>query len=112
MVIARDGSWIFIHRPKTGGNSIQEALLPYSSAELVARASYHDLRDRFELRHPDCPFLRKHSGPFAHLMCTRWRVFSAAIRFTVIRNPFDRLLSEFFSPMPVGLRSTRQNSAS
>ncbi len=97
-MIARDRSWIFFHRPKTGGNSIQKALLAYSSAELYAQAKHHDLRDRFELRQPDCRMLRKHSGQLAHLACVGWKAFSNALKFTVIRNPYDRLISLYFSP--------------
>lgn len=78
-----DGLVLFVHIPKTGGTSI-EALLG--------------------VRH-DNAFLRKQTGPGLH--CVPQHLHADALlglfprsffsyAFTVIRNPYDRLLSEFF----------------
>jgi len=42
--------FIFIHIPKTAGNSIQNVLKLYSEDKIVCTAPYQDGVERFELR--------------------------------------------------------------
>jgi hypothetical protein len=41
---------IFIHYPKTAGNSIQDALRQYTNDKLVTLTKYQDGVERFEVR--------------------------------------------------------------
>ena len=42
--------FIFIHVPKTGGNSIQNILRNYSEDEITANAKHQDGIERFEIK--------------------------------------------------------------
>lgn len=52
---------IFIHYPKTGGNSIQDALREYSSDQIVTVGKHQDGVERFEVRNEKFKNLVKHS---------------------------------------------------
>lgn len=45
-------AFLFIHRGKTGGNSISEVLLPYSDDVKAVDGSYRDGVDRFDVENP------------------------------------------------------------
>src|SRR6266446_7630004 len=55
--------FLFIHIPKTAGNSIQSVLRDYSEDQLVALGSEQDGIERFGLRNPKYK-IRKHSYYF------------------------------------------------
>ena len=52
---------IFIHYPKTAGNSIQDALRQYTNDKLVTLTKYQDGVERFEVRNEKFKNLVKHS---------------------------------------------------
>ena len=85
---------IFIHIPKTGGNSIQKALLDAGrSNEKIVLKSHQDGVNRFELR---SYFTRqKHSTARDYF---KYRKLRSQKFYAVVRNPIERLVSLFFSP--------------
>jgi hypothetical protein len=77
---ATDSFPIFVHIPKTGGTSIENALLQ------------QDVKVGKYLDHS------QHSYKVAHVHCSRWHIPPVAVvenSFTVVREPFSRLESEF-----------------
>lgn len=87
--------FIFIHIPRTGGNSVQHALLQYSD-DLKITDAMRDGRERFEIRGPVTP--AKH----ATLQDYFDRLGPAFGDYRVIatlREPSDRAFSRYFSPL-------------
>lgn len=96
-MISEKHRFIFIHIPKTGGNSVQNILREYSEDEIVATEAYQDGVERFEVRNKKFEGLVKHST-----LNDYYRVLGDDLKnyyvFTTIRNPFDKLVSNYFSP--------------
>ena len=92
-MISHKHDFIFVHIPKTGGNSIQTILAPFSDDRIEARHSHQDGSERFAVRGRLTP--DKHVGldyyaRFVNL--DRFRIV------TCVRHPVERLLSFYFSP--------------
>lgn len=96
-MLSRQFGFLFIHVPKTAGNAIQHALLPYSEDHLVLSQPHHDGEDRFEIGSPGLE-VHKHST----LSDYQSQLGEAFVRelflITVVRNPWERCISHFFSP--------------
>ncbi len=99
-MISRSHRFIFIHVPKTGGNSIQSVLLPLSDDQKIV-SLHQDGTDRFEV-----------SGPVTvskHMTLENYNIVLGGLeRFFVFvgaRRPFERAVSFYFSPH----RWARQN---
>lgn len=88
---------IFIHVPKTGGNSIQSALVEFSDDEIVLLHSKHDGFDRFGIKNKKYRSLHKHSTLSDYKNQIGECILEYRI-FVTLRNPFDRLTSFYFSP--------------
>ena len=89
---------IFLHYPKTGGNSVQYALQNYTDDKLVISNEKQDGKERFEVRSNKYPMLKKHSklNDYHKMLGDDFLNFQV---FITIRNPFDRLVSFYFSPI-------------
>lgn len=85
---------IYLHAPKTGGNSIQELLLPHSDDKMVLR-SHQDGVDRYEIAGPATSSKHADLQSYADAIGGRLSDFTVAIS---VRHPFDRALSFYFSP--------------
>lgn len=96
-MLSRSHRFLFIHIPKTAGNSIQRALLPYSEDRMVTLAPYQDGIDRFEIRSPRLD-VHKHSTLAEYRAKLSDQEYADLFVFHVIRNPWDRCVSHFFSP--------------
>lgn len=85
---------IYLHAPKTGGNSIQTILLPYSDDRKVF-VEHQDGHDRFEVR--GGLTRKKHSTlrDYARALGPDIAAYKVAIS---VRHPFDRAVSYYFSP--------------
>ena len=88
---------IFVHYPKTGGNSIQDALREWSSDQIIVAADYQDGVERFEVSNIYDEKLHKHSTLQDYYNSIGEDLFNYTI-FINIRNPYDRMVSFFFSP--------------
>ena len=96
-MISSKKKFLFIHIPKTGGNTIQNILKPYSDEEFITPKPHQDGYERFELKHPKFE-LMKHSTLFDYYKSFGAKELSKHLIFTSVRNPYDRLLSFYFSP--------------
>jgi len=87
--------FLFVHIPKTGGNSIQKILKPYSEDQIVALAE-QDGRERFEVRGR---FTRhKHATLADYYAQVPPELFAELFKFCAVRNPWSRAISFYFTP--------------
>lgn len=88
--------FLFVHVPKTAGNSIQTILRHYSEDEIVARPE-QDGVERFGVRNPKFK-VRKHSTLAEYRAALGAERFDSLYKFVCVRNPWDRMISYYFSP--------------
>ena len=109
-MIFKKNKVIFLHSPKTAGNSIQDALREYSEDQIIAKAALQDGVERFEVRNPEHKKLKKHSTIQDYYNAIGDDLFTYKI-FTNIRNPYDRMVSFYFSPHRGNVRYDRDDFA-
>ncbi len=96
-MISSSFNFIFLHLPKTGGSSIHSALIQYSDDRIVVNNELEDGVELFDVRNKQFPTLDKHSTLDQYYQLLGKTVFAFKI-FIIIRNPFDRVVSYYFSP--------------
>lgn len=96
-MISLGRNFLFIHYPKTGGNSIQQVLKKYSEENIVCLRPHQDGVERFEVR-SDSYKIRKHASLEEYHQQLGASVINGLFRFCCVRNPWDRLVSFYFSP--------------
>ena len=89
--------FLFVHIPKTGGNSIQSILAPYSEDEIVRRPG-QDGVERFGVSNPKYK-LKKHSPLADYRAALGDEQFSCLYKFASVRNPWERMVSFYFTPV-------------
>lgn len=60
-MISIQHKFLFVHIPKTGGNSVQNILRDFSEDKIVLVAPHQDGKERFEVRN-DLYNIKKHSS--------------------------------------------------
>jgi hypothetical protein len=93
MISTRYG-FIFLHVPKTAGNSINTVLLPYSDDQKIIHR-YQDGIERFGVKGSITP--HKHASLGAYHKRLGSSVFAYKVAISV-RHPVHRMLSLYFSP--------------
>jgi len=96
-MISLQKHFLFVHIPKTAGNSIQTALRDYSEDQLVALRKEQDGIERFGLRNPKYN-IKKHSTLAEYRDALENEQFRSLYKFSCVRNPWDRMVSYYFTP--------------
>jgi hypothetical protein len=99
-MISLQKRFLFVHIPKTAGNSIQTALRDYSEDQLVALRKEQDGIERFGLRNPNYK-IKKHSALAEYRDALGNEQFRDLYKFTCVRNPWDRMVSYYFTPTQI-----------
>ena len=95
-MISTGKQFLFVHIPKTAGNSIQNILRDYSEDRIVASGG-QDGVERFEVK-SEGRDLEKHSTLAEYHRELEAAEFAKLFKFTCVRNPWDWLISYYFSP--------------
>jgi Sulfotransferase family len=95
-MISISHNWLFIHIPKTGGNSVQSVLAQYSEDKLTCSV-FQDGIDRFGVHGSYTG--NKHFRLQDYADAVPANIFSKLVKFTVVRNPWARAVSWFFTPI-------------
>jgi len=96
-MISVQKKFLFIHVPKTGGNSIQNVLREYSEDEIVCSEDHHDGVERFGVKNAKYD-IKKHSPLSQYKQELEPDFYRQLFKFSIIRNPWDKLVSWYFSP--------------
>tara|TARA_B110001469_G_C9605129_1_gene300812 strand:+ start:445 stop:1104 length:660 start_codon:yes stop_codon:yes gene_type:complete len=107
-MISKQKNFLFIHVPKTGGNSIQKILFQYSEDEIARINDKHDGEERFEIRNRNYD-ITKHSTLAEYKSVLVGSQLSKLYKFATIRNPWDMLISYYFSPHRGAVSWNREN---
>jgi hypothetical protein len=95
-MISFQKGFLFVHIPKTAGNSIQTILHHYSEDEIVALRAEQDGIERFGLRNPNYK-IKKHSTLAEYRAALGEARFRDLYKFTCVRNPWDPYGSRIIS---------------
>jgi len=92
MPLSHKYKYIFIHIPKTGGTSIRRFLGSTRSKEVLSKQEQRDyFRQQniyYDYRHPTAYMYKTYE--------LEPEQFETYFKFTFVRNPYDRCVSEFF----------------
>lgn len=96
LLLSLKNNFVYVHIPKTGGNSLQSILEKYSDDERRKTVFFHDLRDTFDVQGPVTG--KKHFSSAEYIERLGYPAFMKLRKVTFVRNPLDRAVSFYFSP--------------
>jgi len=94
-MISRDKKFLFVHVPKTGGNSIQNVLLQYSEDRKIVK-NKDNSTDHYGLEISENSILHKHSTLENYYFFLGEEFYNSLFKFSVMRNPWDWCVSWYF----------------
>jgi hypothetical protein len=125
-MLSSEKFFIFIHIPKTGGNSVQRVLAEYSEDTLIASDKSEkakqfrgnkeggrespisqDGNERFGVINSEYGFT-KHSKLSDYKAGLLENCYKNMYKFSILRNPWDRAISFYFSPHRGAVRWDRE----
>ncbi len=86
-MISLKGNFLFVHIPKTGGNSIQDVLMPLADDEKVRKGPLQDGIERFGLINR-LTNTTKHSTLSEYKAALPAETYAALYKFCCVRNPW------------------------
>jgi len=95
-VLSLKNNFVYVHIPKTGGNSLQSILESHSDDERQKTVFFHDLKDTFDVRGPVTG--KKHFSSAEYIERMGHTAFMRLTKVSFVRHPLDRAVSFYFSP--------------
>ena len=86
---------VFIHVPKTGGNSFSHLLKKYSDEKFIRHVPYSDKLNFFEIQGKYTDFKHQPLSFYKEKLGKNFKEFKIV---TIVRNPLDRFLSIYYMP--------------
>jgi hypothetical protein len=96
-MISLQKQFLFVHIPKTAGNSIQTILRHYSEDEIISSRPSQDGIERFGVQNANYK-IKKHSTLAEYRAALGEEQFRRLYKFACVRNPWDRMISYYFTP--------------
>ena len=96
-MISFSKNFLFVHVPKTAGNSIQNILIEYSEDNKTTNNPGQDGTERFGITNKRYQ-LQKHSKLEDYYKQLEPEKYISLYKIMCVRNPWDRLISFYFSP--------------
>lgn len=96
-MLSEQKNFLFVHIPKTGGNSIQSILRDYSEDAIVINSPIQDGVERFGILNQKYGF-NKHTPLSQYKKLLPPDLYTRLFKFACLRNPWDMMISYYFSP--------------
>lgn len=95
-MLSLENGWLFVHVPKTGGDSLQAVLAPHGDDRLLATPP-RDGSDDFEVSGAITP--AKHASLSEYRELLPPDLFASLFTFAIVRDPWQRAISQYFDPI-------------
>ena len=104
LVVSNHHKYIFFHLPKNAGVSVSRILIAQENNLQFKRIGSYIFRKLFKtqdnfyfsLRHKKMKFFSSHIPCYKFQDIIEDKIFSSYLKFAVVRNPWDRMVSRYF----------------
>ena len=112
LVVSKRYKYIFFHLPKNAGVSVSRMLINQEKMLQVRRISSFFFRKLFKTKDNFYFSIKRRKFIFfkSHLPCYQFQdiideeIFSNYLKFAVVRNPWDRMVSRFFYSKKINIK--------